>query len=30
MSTAAFVFMLVGVLYAASRVLAVVDWIERR
>lgn len=30
MSGTAFVFMLVGVLYAASRVLAVVDWIERR
>ena len=29
MSTTAFLFMLVGVAYAASRVLAVIDWIER-
>jgi hypothetical protein len=30
MSTTAFVFMLVGVAYAASRLIAIVDWIERR
>ena len=27
--TMSFVFMLVGVAYAASRLLAIVDWIER-
>ena len=30
MSTTAFVFMLVGVAYAASRLFAIVDWIEKQ
>lgn len=30
MNTTVFVFVLIGAAYAASRVLAIVDWIERR